>query len=219
MLSIIILEKSEYGIPANRAKKSQAQFVVYLHLSVYIKPTMRYSYDPEKKAANLKKHGLNFDDVRGVIESAKTVTFEDQRFDYGEARFLTLGLLRGAVAIITTTPRRKPTKRYALFPCERQINMSKKSTTKIADDAPITQADIDSGRLVLRRRGASGAVLPGKRRINIFLDSATLEYFKAKAGGRGYQTLINEALKQAMQAENLETVVRKTIREEMRKAA
>ena len=93
---------------------------------------------------------------------------------------------------------------------------------KIADDAPITQADIDSGRLVLRKRGASGAsgaVLPGKRRINIFLDNATLEYFKSKAGGRGYQTLINETLKQAMQAENLEAVVRKTIREEMRKAA
>ena len=96
--------------------------------------------------------------------------------------------------------------------------MSKKSTTKIADDAPITQADIDSGRLLLRKRGAGGAVLPGKRRINIFLDSATLEYFKAKAGGRGYQTLINETLKQAMQAENLEKVVRKTIREEMRKS-
>ena len=97
--------------------------------------------------------------------------------------------------------------------------MSKKSITKIADDAPITQADIASGRLVLRKRGMSGAVLPAKRRINIFLDSATLEYFKAKAGGRGYQTLINETLKQAVQAENLEAVVRKTIREEMRKAA
>ena len=97
--------------------------------------------------------------------------------------------------------------------------MSKKSTTKIADDAPVTQADIDSGRLVLRKRGADGTVLPAKRRINIFLDSATLEYFKTKAGGRGYQTLINETLKQAMQAENLEAVVRKAIREEMRKAA
>ena len=97
--------------------------------------------------------------------------------------------------------------------------MSKKSSMKIADDAPITQADITSGRLVLRKRGTDGAVLPGKRRINIFLDSATLEYFKTKAGGRGYQTLINETLKQAMQAENLETIVRKTIREEMRKTA
>jgi uncharacterized protein (DUF4415 family) len=97
--------------------------------------------------------------------------------------------------------------------------MSKKSTLKIADDAPITQGDIDSGALVLRKRAASGAVLPAKRRINIFLDSSTLDYFKGKAGGRGYQTLINETLKQAMQSESLETVVRKTIREELRKAA
>ncbi len=97
--------------------------------------------------------------------------------------------------------------------------MNKKSTMKIADDTPVTQADIDGGGVVLRKRGAGGAVLPAKRRINIFLDSTTLEYFKTKAGGRGYQTLINETLKQAMQAENLEAVVRKTIREEMRNAA
>lgn len=90
---------------------------------------------------------------------------------------------------------------------------------KIADDTPITQADLDSGKLILRKRAAGGAVLPAKRRINIFLDSVTLEYFKTKAGGRGYQTLINETLKQAMQTENLEAVVRKTIREEMRKIA
>jgi uncharacterized protein (DUF4415 family) len=97
--------------------------------------------------------------------------------------------------------------------------MSKKSSMKIADDAPITQADLDSGKLILRKRAVGGAVLPAKRRINIFLDSVTLEYFKTKAGGRGYQTLINETLKQAMQTENLEAVVRKTIREEMRKIA
>jgi uncharacterized protein (DUF4415 family) len=97
--------------------------------------------------------------------------------------------------------------------------MSKKSITKIVEDAPITQADIDSGSLIMRKRGNNGAVLPAKKRINIFLDSATLEYFKEKAGGRGYQTLINDTLKQAMQAGSLEAVVRKTIREEMRKAA
>ncbi len=63
---------------------------------------MRYSYDPEKKASNLKKHGLDFDDARSVIESGDTVTFEDRRFDYGEVRYLTLGLLDGEVVIIAT---------------------------------------------------------------------------------------------------------------------
>lgn len=100
--------------------------------------------------------------------------------------------------------------------------MSKASTVKTspetAEDAPLRKADIASGKLVLRKRGAAGAVLPNKQRVNIFLDGAVIEHFKAKAGERGYQTLINEALKQAIQAESLEGVVRKTIREELRRA-
>ena len=84
-------------------------------------------------------------------------------------------------------------------------------------ETPTTQADFDSGKLMLVKRNASGAVVQTKQRINIFLDSATVQYFKAKAGERGYQTLINETLKQSMQAESLEGVIRKTIRDELRK--
>lgn len=100
--------------------------------------------------------------------------------------------------------------------------MSKASTAKTShepvQDMPLRQADIASGKLVLRRRGPTGAVLPNKQRVNIFLDGAVIEHFKAKAGARGYQTLINETLKQAIQAETLEGVIRKTIREELRRA-
>ena len=100
--------------------------------------------------------------------------------------------------------------------------MSKPSTAKTSadarDDAPLRRADIAAGKLVLRKRGASGNVLPNKQRVNIFLDGAVIEHFKAKAGDRGYQTLINEALKQAIQAESIEGVVRKTIREELRRS-
>ena len=84
-------------------------------------------------------------------------------------------------------------------------------------ETPTTQADFDSGKLKLVKRNASGAVIQTKQRINIFLDAATVQYFKAKAGERGYQTLINETLKQSMQAESLEGVIRKTIRDELRK--
>jgi uncharacterized protein (DUF4415 family) len=83
---------------------------------------------------------------------------------------------------------------------------------------PLRRADIAAGKLVLRKRAAAGAVLPNKQRVNIFLDGAVIEHFKTKAGARGYQTLINEALKQAMQSEAIEAVVRKTIREELRRA-
>ncbi|MEI8362876.1 MAG: BrnT family toxin [Betaproteobacteria bacterium] len=64
---------------------------------------MQYSYNNTKKALNLAKHGLDFDDARLVIESGKTVTFEDNRFDYGEQRFITLGLLQDSLVVIVTS--------------------------------------------------------------------------------------------------------------------
>ena len=64
---------------------------------------MRYSYDSIKKKSNLKKHGLDFDDAQSVIESGQTVTFEDNRFDYDEPRFITMGVLGDAIVVITTT--------------------------------------------------------------------------------------------------------------------
>lgn len=63
---------------------------------------MRYIFDPKKQAANLKKHGYDFDDAPQVIESGRTLTFEDRRFDYDEQRFITLGVLRDDVVVITT---------------------------------------------------------------------------------------------------------------------
>ncbi|MDP2883360.1 MAG: BrnT family toxin [Azonexus sp.] len=63
---------------------------------------MRYTHDPKKRAANLKKHGYDFEDAPQVIESGQTVTFEDRRFDYDEQRFITLGVLREDVVVITT---------------------------------------------------------------------------------------------------------------------
>lgn len=101
--------------------------------------------------------------------------------------------------------------------------MNKASTAKTLaldskrDDKPLRRSDIASGKLVLRKRGPGGAALPNKQRVNMFLDSAVIEHFKARAGDRGYQTLINEALKQSIQAETIESVVRKTIREELKR--
>ena len=64
--------------------------------------TMRYSFDLAKRAANLKKHGYDLADAPKVIESGKTVTFEDRRFGYGEERFVTLGPLGDVLVTIVT---------------------------------------------------------------------------------------------------------------------
>ncbi len=93
--------------------------------------------------------------------------------------------------------------------------MNKKSISEALDDSPpITQADIDSGKLILRQR-KQGRLLPLKQRINIYLDREIIEHFKQRAGGRGYQTLLNEALKQAIQQDRLEDTLRWVIREEL----
>ena len=99
--------------------------------------------------------------------------------------------------------------------------MRKKSTTATFDeDPPITQADIDSGRLILRKRVAGRVVQP-KKRVTLYLDAGIVEHFKELAGERGYQTLINETLKTTMSQKELEATLRKVIREELktRKAA
>ncbi len=94
-------------------------------------------------------------------------------------------------------------------------NHEKKPSAKDFENRPITRGDIDAGRLIPRKRGTNGAVLPAKQRVNIYLDSAVVEHFKAQAGARGYQTLVNESLKDAMRGERIEDAVRRAVRAEL----
>jgi len=86
------------------------------------------------------------------------------------------------------------------------------------DCPPFSQADINSGKLVPRKREA-GKLMPVKQRVNIYLDSDVVEHFRKLAGGRGYPTLINDSLKQFIHQERLEETIRRVIREEMHKQA
>lgn len=43
-----------------------------------------------------------------------------------------------------------------------------------------------------------------------------MDRFKTLAGDRGYQTLINEPLKTSLQQADIETTIRRAIREELR---
>ena len=62
----------------------------------------------------------------------------------------------------------------------------------------------------------------GKVRITIRLDEDVVDHFMKEAdqsGGKvGYQSLINEALRNSITAPRLEEIVRKAVREEMRRA-
>ncbi len=65
---------------------------------------MDISYDPEKRALILATRGLDFDDAVHVF-AGTALTVEDDRKDYGETRYLTLGKLGDRLVAVVWTPR------------------------------------------------------------------------------------------------------------------
>ncbi len=63
---------------------------------------MRFEWDEEKRQTNLSKHGIDFTDVPPLFDGV-TVLRMDNRFDYGETRFITLGLLNSIVFLVVHT--------------------------------------------------------------------------------------------------------------------
>jgi uncharacterized protein (DUF4415 family) len=73
-------------------------------------------------------------------------------------------------------------------------------------------------------KGKRGPVIrqPGKTRITIYLDNQVLEAFRERAdeAGRGYQTMINDALREYLgrSSERVDAdTIRRIVREELRK--
>jgi uncharacterized DUF497 family protein len=53
---------------------------------------IEFSWSTARRTSNLDRHGLDFADAERVF-AGLTFTFEDDRFNYGEQRYVTLGLL------------------------------------------------------------------------------------------------------------------------------
>ena len=66
---------------------------------------MRFVFDPATREANLRKHALDLADAERVFEGI-TYTVADNRLDYGEPRYVTLGLLVDIVVVIAHTEQR-----------------------------------------------------------------------------------------------------------------
>ncbi len=62
---------------------------------------MKFTWHEEKRKINLNKHGLDFIQAYKVFDGM-TFTFEDNRFGYGEQRFISIGLLNDVVVIVHT---------------------------------------------------------------------------------------------------------------------
>jgi uncharacterized DUF497 family protein len=64
------------------------------------------TWDEAKRKLNINKHGLDFAECDAIWDHF-TVTREDIRQDYGEARQVCFGLLAGEVVVLVYTERPK----------------------------------------------------------------------------------------------------------------
>jgi uncharacterized DUF497 family protein/predicted DNA binding CopG/RHH family protein len=178
---------------------------------------MNFTWHESKRTSNLLKHGFDFAQAELVFHGP-TMTLEDERDYQGEQRFNTTGFLGIAIVTICHTETLKTI--FTLFPCERR-NLMKSTHFPVTSKTTSPKAPrLRVGLKDVSREEFSAALNTqlGKQRVSIMLDGSIIAFFKAKAGERGYQTLINQALYQAMTGEQIESTLRRVIREELHTA-
>ncbi len=65
---------------------------------------MKFEWNEDKRQQNLIKHGVDFLDAALIFEG-KTLSRQDDREDYGEVRFASLGLVDGVPYVVIHTER------------------------------------------------------------------------------------------------------------------
>ncbi|MBI4676793.1 MAG: BrnT family toxin [Elusimicrobia bacterium] len=53
---------------------------------------MRFEWDPNKAKANIKKHGISFEEATTVFGDPLSITIYDPAYSNGEDRFVTMGM-------------------------------------------------------------------------------------------------------------------------------
>ena len=61
---------------------------------------IKFDWDPAKAAANLKKHGVSFEEAQTVFYDEFAVQFYDESHSSEEDRFLLLGMSSGAQLLL-----------------------------------------------------------------------------------------------------------------------
>ncbi len=64
---------------------------------------MEFEWDAAKARTNFAKHGVSFEGACRVFLDAGRLEAEDDRMDYGESRYVTLGEVEGVVLYVVYT--------------------------------------------------------------------------------------------------------------------
>ncbi|MEH1975044.1 MAG: BrnT family toxin [Nostoc sp.] len=65
---------------------------------------MQFEWDETKNLENIRKHRIDFADVPGMFDNSMLIEL-DERFDYGEDRWIGIGFLGNGVAVVIWTER------------------------------------------------------------------------------------------------------------------
>lgn len=71
---------------------------------------MNFQWDDQKNAANLKKHGIRFEEAAQIF-LGPTITSVDVRKDYGEVREVTIGRIQNLAYLVVVHTDREGTTR------------------------------------------------------------------------------------------------------------
>jgi hypothetical protein len=60
---------------------------------------MRFEWDDEKNAINIKKHGIDFEDAKDIFKHPM-LAWEDTRDSYDEERWIGLGWIKSLLGVV-----------------------------------------------------------------------------------------------------------------------
>ena len=69
---------------------------------------MQFEWNEQKRKTNIRKHGFDFRDAWKIFNSPMLVA-PDDRQDYGEDRWIGIGMLEGRIVVIIFTERNDDT--------------------------------------------------------------------------------------------------------------
>ena len=84
---------------------------------------MEFEWDEDKAAANFEKHEVDFEDATNVFLDSRRLVREDRRRDYAEARYQTIGSVRGTILFVVYTRRGRV---YRLISARRASDAERK---------------------------------------------------------------------------------------------
>ena len=81
---------------------------------------MQFEWDGNKAVANLRKHGVSFEEASSAFGDPLAITFQDPAHSTGEHRFLAFGVsLRGLLLVVSFADRGNRTRLISARPATR----------------------------------------------------------------------------------------------------